>query len=1742
MGSALNITFNDRIDETDEEQVKEFELSMYQLNSIYRFNRFLEFGIESIPSRVAVAVGMQNMTKMEGQYVYELSKRQVSLYTSQVHQKSDVLSIQQAVIMLGGMMEGQAPDPYRASTFYRLNTLNLHFVHKQDKDFLFSSLKDFDISAGEYTNKAQSYISEFEKDVLEFMSLKPEDPEVKYAPMAYSVLTEEEKKLFELFDDEKKMLTEVLTETNKLIKRNNIVLKVEKEHDLLDTILSSIEENFENNSKAESLKANIDLLSSNFSSNFLEVNKNLSTFKKLASSISIEELNKSKSIENLIKLYDSITTSIEALKPGFKNPEFMDYLEAIINYANLKQVDEIHKLPLSEKYYERMQTFVALHRQIELLESKITELITKEQESAKKVRSVYLNIAPSISKVTEQKAQYEAYKATGTVEGVYTSPLEFTLNFLTSYSKFSEKTLPAIIDSKPGFRASIAEDAIYNYVLGNFGPATQLVQEMAAIKTIVSGYSQHSSLDSVEGIANRRRILEEKILRELQLDPEKKNLIQKEFTEITTAFANKLKGIPSTTEAQVKAELEKERPSIRQQVIKDLKNKTFVGKNYYGFNITSGLNSLYMSQTSETVETIVNRIIEERLRKRYHERQGVIDKTKDKFLGTKSQTFYLEEVINKRRDKLIAEDKSFMPNEYYTSFFNTLFNRVFGYHSTVKEFEDSYTTRLADDKLVEIELTDELIKESGVYDYYQKDLEDRIKSAQVSDPASEYLHEGMELVRKLSFNLKHGKLDPVQKHRAKALYDNITKTQRIVLPQLLVLDEDFKKGTYKVTYAATDKYKPAEGLLLGLDIMQKLSLVFQTQSSKALLIQMQLAFELQSSFGLLAKITKQAEEGSAVIISTEEYDQYQSLVALLGSTLTETFDLLRNQETIRQAGGERFKVTGISSIAMSTLLAAEDEIVAGSRFFEVAREGTDSIISSKKAQRRLKNVNTLYETDPNKALQLLNKLRGLYLSQNNIIDSRQITIEHLDKIKTLQPKTEEEYNKLDAKGKRELNTRIEDYLLRLVLETGDFSSVKVDPSSKPNTLEERREKNLKKISLGQQIRATMIRQGAPFGSSWRSRTGHVLKRVLTARQLIERGKVTGTHIVPDEKAIGNNTLMLMSALGSHYTQMGDNDGDSFQTSVTQLAHITAKINQKQAEIDKIKAEIEGKRESRLEHDPNISKHDLEILLKSTDDQLRKEAKSLEKERILLIAEYNALKDKAREQSKAGIRKYSNVYTAIPKEILGDENLIEDMLLQSFVKQYRDTLGGTYDNTNIVMKAAGMLTTDRLAKLKIEREGTNYKINEDSLRSLNLESENEAKLKQEFDYYQKNIESDYSSLTEEQLQTEIKKEIANFIAHTANIEASYSTTISKGIASGLGSIIDEQALTELQAILGSSGGSLLGTTFNVLVPLVSLQMAEVAAQRSMFSPELNSYKLALLTAVNNRISELSIISSRTEEEQELLDDAIRQQNNLINNRIGVQEKIKFEKAERQVDVALRFVVTTQQFLRDAGLKPKEAKSKNPTKGATTLLEAAGTFTLTDEESNKYGIAVADQVVGLANILSRVTGTDQQQSKSRDEIITRFLATKLGSNLNLLDDDGGDINFKTIRAFGALKLMSEFVGNKFSSPKDMYENSILSDVIKSAHSTSKYENLSINEFLPEFITDIYSKFQTDYIINSVLELDQRGEFNKKGRSFVEYYGVQLEKTSGGEYTVKEDLDSSKIQQLVDKERSRFNNVDD
>jgi len=1547
IAGGLGIDLPENVDESDQEAVRSFDLKIFQLNTLYRFNRYLEFGIESIPSKVAVAVGMQNMTKMEGQYTYELTKKQLPLYTNQSREYTDHFNIQAAVIMLGGLMEGQLPDPYRASSFYRLNTVNLHLAHRQ-------------------------------REVYDY-------------PLIHS-----------------RILLQTRIRTIHIRLRE---FRLEKER---------------------------------------------------------EETRLNAEIQN-------IERQIVALEP---------------------QIRRIDNTPLGSrtvKMYDVQQTHLRLLEAQRELYLKVANTIRAYDRKHEDYLEVYNQSAIALRNLIQNPILGTRYRAEGTRRAAAASNpptldstgfLQFTTKFINAYTDFSDKTLPEVVKlgTVRSYTASLAEDAYMNYISGNYAASNALIEKMSAIKQLISGYSQNSLQDQQDGISSRRDLLEQVMLNQLIHDPDTTRLITDELTSIANRFGTAMSN-----------------PSY--------------------------LNSL-----------------------------GLAGSTGGAFLNPGQQQV-LRTIIESSRNTRIASRTSIMPNEYYTRFFERLFTNVF---TGVTNLTDYQTNRASILSALNVQdrLTTELLRQSGAYQHYQKELEDRILAAQNDDPGSQYLS-AIDFLRTRSLSaINFGNETNVEERfRSRGVLETVTRTRRLVLPQIQVLQEVPETQQFLVTYGATNKMPVAQGLILGSDILQKLSLVYQTQSSKALSVQRELSQELESNFGLLKRITVAAEAGNAVIISRVEYDKYIRLINLLNDSIIETFNLLRNQETIRQAGGERMKVTGISSIAMSSLLIGENEIVAGKRFFDAIQQKMHSVITPKALEKTFKKISKLYKSnkheDKQEALKIINELRTINLLLDNKPNNKTLAIidKHLNKL--IPPSTSPKVkNKVKDK---DLELREIDYLLKLISEIGDSSSIEIDKTTDIKDIENRTKTQLKDISITKQeeVRAMMLRQGAPYSSSLLSQTGTVLKLVKTVDELARRARQVGSLVGPDLDEKGNNTLMLLSSLGSHYTQMGDYDGDSFQTSITQLAQITRSIQQKTDELAKLQT-----KEREQKHDRNITPQTSRNYYRSQARRIRRQVRELESQRLEMIMEYQKVKDTALERGREGIRKFSSIYTAIPDELLSEDALRNDSnlrellsggeSLQSFVKQYRDTLGGTYDNTVHVQNTIRDLNADNLSRLHFNYDASTNRFNIDSasLASLGLNTQRQTDLINLFNQYQQSIEpSRLSNIVAQsdiqRREQELREAIIEVQSNAANISAAVSTTISKGLNSAMGSVLDDQALTELQSILGSSGGSLLGTTYNTLIPLVAMQLGEVAAQKSLFKTRDNqAYRFSLIAAINQRIREINSIPTTSPQLIDEVNTLYDRKTRLYANEVSVSDRIRYERAQKQVDIALRFVITTQQFLRDAGLKPKEAKTSS-NRPARALLEVAGDYTLTEDEYRKYGIPIQDQVIGLSNILSRVTGTQQQQGEYRDEIMTKFLTTQVGSNLSLTDPTTQQsVDFQTIRAFGALKLVTEYVGGKFQTPNDMFENSILKQVLESAYDTDTYNTLTKDQFIPRFIGDLYAQFQTEYIVNSVLELENRVEFSSKGNLLLNYYGIQIDSSNN----VQADLDNSRIQAIVDRERNRFGTITD
>ena len=1532
------------------------EYGLSQVNAMLRLNRFLEFGMEQLPSKVSVAVGMQNMTKLEGQYALELSHRELGLFTNTLQEKQDVLTIQKAVLLLGSLMEGHLPDPYKASRLYSLRVTNL---------------------------------------------------------------------------------------------------------------------------------------------------------------------------------------------------------------------------------------------------------------------------------------------ASDSEEAGFSKAMQFSTKFLSNFSRVAEKTLPTVVKGERGFSTPLAEDAVLAYMFGaDATNANNLVDKMGLIRGQVSGMVLPSAQDAEFGVDHRRRLLEQTVLRELQIDPDQREAIKREVLGILNEF---------------------------QPYTKD--------------PASSKLNPY-----------------------------------RQDFIGRKLRT-----VIKERAERTLQRgEKLIAPVSYYEDFFYNLTKSVIDNEPTAI----ASLPKLNSAKSIVSYLTDDLLRASGVYEHYQGELNERIRASQTTGTGLEYISYGLEVLRSVSSKFLSGTMQ--EKAKAQSLYDSITKTQRLVLPVLT--GYGMKEGRYQVSYASTRTESPNQGLLLGLDLMQKLSLVFQGESHAALDTQVALVRQLDATKGILEKL----KTGKMVELDDYELSQYRRLEFLLRESVETTAQLLNNQETIRQAGNDRLKLSGISAIAMSSLLLADDEVGFGSRFNEVTSTGERSKFGLRdqigkmhrelvgkanevsKAQRELNKLSKQLSTqgelktgaEHRKLMALVGEGRSLqskyqrmqklvasarqnksltnaeyvelaefgttfkqtgqglvkqksYVStallerlglnyQDTVVEdtkgkehkiktatSRTVLTGGIDKygreysepsstladVRTNSVMSEADINQFEStvsKGLlqeaksltekiRKQEARIQNLETRLAVAPSILASKQSDlelslqdtatklnelkaaffrEELKPNQLitinhlrplissenkvdskefaskyiselllssdsnatalayslerqgvrsdtglplfdqgsNERRKEakaaalaNFSLIEGSYYNVATNVRQGAPSGASVPAGSGtRFVSTVSVETELADRARATKTLITPAQQE--SSTVMLVAALGQHYTQLGDNDGDSFQGAVTQLASITRQIQQQQERIQKLAASKKD-----FSHDSSLSDEQISRSKKLDETAARKELAELEAHKDELLKAYQEKKSNASAKAAEGMRRFTATYTAVPEEMMGPGGVLRDEQLQPLVKQYRDTLDGVYGNTKHAVAAIGNLNAEVLSKLELTQSSTGFQVT--NFNNPDLTPEQQDSVRTEIDWYNQQFGQEHED------QQAFINAIIIQQANEANTRSSLSNVSNKQIPAALGSVVDDQRLTELQAILGASGSGLLGTTYNTVVPLVALKMGELTAQQTLKGEQGRFYRMSLAAGLTKEIAKVEQLLAHDPTNQTLLttkQELEAKRNTYFSDTESMATKLRLQEGKKQVEVAMRFVITTQQFLRDAGIKPKEDKSSAV---KTTILQEADEFTLSGDDLERYGIRVDEgetSVRGLTNIFNRLTGEDVAVRNNRENILTRFLGDKVGNNLAIyLDGEDiadGAISNKQIRAFTALKLMTEYVSGGFEDTSSMIEGSVFSGVLKSLRTNEKYNNLSDDQFVPRLIANLTSSFQSEYILNNSIEIENQLSFASTGKEILNFYGIEADGK----------LNSSAIDSIVERKR--------
>ena len=398
----------------------------------------------------------------------------------------------------------------------------------------------------------------------------------------------------------------------------------------------------------------------------------------------------------------------------------------------------------------------------------------------------------------------------------------------------------------------------------------------------------------------------------------------------------------------------------------------------------------------------------------------------------------------------------------------------------------------------------------------------------------------------------------------------------------------------------------------------------------------------------------------------------------------------------------------------------------------------------------------------------------------------------------------------------------------------------------------------------------------------------------------------------------------------------------------------------------------------------------------------------------------------------------------------EENLLKDVTreeMQHLSLQFRGTLSGSDKGAKYVnegwelskklvgAKRADGTETDLTAKLQ------DLTLDE-SLQAKLTEALSEGKNPNNFEEIQKLTVQDY--ITQLQISKNVKYAQANLVGM---------------LGSAIGTSLNSVELETLGAVVGTTGMGMLGVTYNSVTPLLEIvrgsEMSRLALEER---PELLN---SLFTALG----------------QEPLDTE-RSAADLV------------KELDLRVGIAHNFSLTTQQFMRDAALKPKQG-------GGVLDLAAA------------YGLSEKLRTASL-------NGKDEESSrKAVETTLKSFINTQVGSQL-----EADSTNQYT--AFAALTLVNEYLGSKKTAEsieKEGALNNYLADRRRAAESEGR--TLSSDQLIAKEIVNLHNKFKVNYLVDHVLEANKSVNGGLKKM-------VGLIKGLGSEYSKVNELSENSTQE--------------
>lgn len=1728
-------------DSTRTEDLKEqLGIGLDLLDRLLRFNRFVEFGIEHIPSKIAVAVGMANMTKLEGQYVHELTKHQLSLYTYTEKEEEDVYTIQQAVILLGSLMEGGIPDPIRArSNLYTFKTTNLAIHSKNyEKSSPSSTISGED--AGrlglEKWQASQIGVSSTFKFVNQFLSsfsrvasnalpsVITERGEVIYS----TPLAEDAIKLFLLGEDEAS--NEVLATMHGVRTITNS-LSTTPSKDSIDNRRKALETKILTDLKASETKLN--------------------------------------SIQTELK---NILDSYTAAKATNKDLDFQEHVEIY----KQSQIREGKTLITPVGYYTSLFTELGrtFNMSTDVTIEKIQENLTYETLSKAGVYYHYqaeLNQRISASQATELGTEYlkyglnTLYDLASAFKG--TPNKDIQLIGKKGIQKRAQHIYDQITQTQ---RLVLPRIYIHGQQEGKYQVSFAPTDQVAPSQGLLLGLDLLQKLSLVfQGTSHAALRTQEKLRQQLHSTIPILEEISKNIAN--SAEDSSLTGMTRISEYQYRQILELEstmkesientlmlldsQETIRQASVDRLKlsgisaiamssllvgeREVYQGGRLYDLDAygkqskATGLTThlLFIHETFRDLDTLTKNISAEQKKYNATPIKDAKDTSRDKL------------------DSLIAEREAK---------FEKLADGLQVYR-TVNDVMNNVPT---DDRQI---ITAEHLKKA----FYDQDNISILRpnlATFVNFATNLIMAADVDSVTNTveAYSQARAAITPKRQELIKAI-----KTQQAeylsrleyINTQISLIPKEFREVDKKPSTPSRkeldiiiDKYKhlttlkeEKHNIELALEVLNRDLNFVEKYTAHPNLIN-----DLFTKHGVATNISdinkefnyKEAADRD-IFITKSELDRvqasrrYQPMYKELQETKKEVTKLKEEQDNlnslITKKGGELKEET--DTVKKATLKTEIADLEKERTKIKTQIEDSQKTIA--KLGEQAKGKYTPHSAD---IQEFILEVQRDYAYGYNHKHFEIIT--GIKKGLAVYPESEnlnvyleviqERYRQQRISGGANLGS--EELLYSVYkLTTDGFSEEERQKAfetildERANILSNRYINQLKGLrdetiqnsrNLGKYLyHVIAIRQGAPHGSSLESESGTFPLVGLTYEDLQERTQKSGTLVNPAKSEA--RTLMLLSALGVHYTQLGDYDGDSFQAAVSQIGRLDSSILELDNQLRSLEKGKTERKQSNVESDKQKYFDRLETA------NLNEKRATLIAQREKLLQEQVKLREAALERSEKAVREFTKMYTGLPSELIegGRDAVLKVDQLQEFTKQHRDTLANIYDNIDNVMISEGLYSTENLQKLQFSYDGTKFHVSSPTSLPPDLVSQ----VNVDLDEINNNISTNPYDPSKMSANDYVKGRIINRIAMEANVRTPVSTS-QKIQAAAFGSLLEEESLFNLQAIAGAGGTGLLGSTYNTIVPLVALRMTEIASSKVFNSEAASTYRMALALGLNRQINQINakLNPDRSSSSETITDEEktrlakekaglVAKRSQLLKNEETIADRLKLEEMDRMTQVALRFTSTVQQFLRDATIKPKEDKAAAK-KGQPpiTLLEVAAEYTLSKEQLDNYGIVAVDGVdgtrspKGLANLLSRVTGSSESEiANRRENLLTTFLGEKLGAALltgtGLKGTASAEVNMPDARAFAALKLITEY--SQFDTATEMIQKSVFSGQLDAARNLDRYKDMANDqEFLSHFIADLVTAFESDFILGNVIEIDNRNNFGDSYQRIMDQYGLK------------------------------------